>query len=67
MKKMKTIFAAVFAVAMLGSCAKSYTCTCTYGGVSTSSTATFAKKADAQAWCNGSATSYGSTYTCALK
>ena len=54
MKKMKTIFAAVFAVAMLGSCAKSYTCTCTYGGVSTSSTATFAKKADAQAWCNGS-------------
>lgn len=52
MKKIVTIVAvALFGALVLPSCKKDYTCTCTVGGVTTSTEIKNAKKSDAKAAC----------------
>jgi hypothetical protein len=66
---MKTLLLSAFAfgVFSLASCAKDYTCTCTSNTGYSSSVTYHAKKKDAEAACNTSASSGGVTYTCSIK
>jgi len=53
---MKKVFALVAVVALLASCKKDYTCTCTIAGVKTSTTYEKVKKADAEDACSALST-----------
>lgn len=68
MKKVSLFLSAVALVATISSCSKEYTCECSGTGITSSTTtAEFKKKADAEAWCNKSYSSGGATITCKLK
>lgn len=72
LKKMKKLIlvVAVGGLFAMSSCKKDYVCECTYsgGGISGSSSTTInATKKDAEAACSATASSGGTTYSCALK
>lgn len=54
MKKVLLTFAVVALGASFTSCKKEYTCECGEGDTKVVTTAEFKKKADAEAWCEGS-------------
>lgn len=71
MKKGMLFVGALVAITF-ASCKKEYTCECTYKDVNgnnatVSATSGKIKKKDAEAWCNTTASTGGSTYTCKLK
>lgn len=51
MKRFLSVAFAVLMIVGLSSCKKEYTCECTVGGQTTTLTAKFSKKADAETWC----------------
>ncbi len=61
---MKKVLAILAVAGIIGatSCKKEYTCECTVLGTTTSTTAEFKKKADAEEWCED-----GSGGVCELK
>lgn len=68
MKKITLLAAAGIVAFSFSSCKKEYTCECSGAGYPTTTvTAEFKKKKDAESWCNVSTTTAGSTYSCKLK
>ena len=58
---MKKVFAVVAVVALLASCKKDYTCTCTAAGVTSSFEYKDVKKADAEDACDAQSTLFALT------